>query len=449
MGQPTAAARGRRLSVHPARLEHVFDTADLRGLVEALGRLVPAADDAGRVDQLALLEQVKGACAAAQARVTVALEDSVTVEEAARGVPARSRGRGVAAMVALARRDAPSRGSRHVGLARALHEELPHTAAALTAGLLSEWRATLVCRETAWLTADERREVDARLASRLTRLGDLALEREARAIAQGLDPAGAVARARRVRADRRVTLRPAPDTMARLTALLPVEQGVAAFAALTAAARSATAAGDPRRRGQVLADTLVERVTGQARADAVPVEVALVMTDTALLPPAQEEAARLPGHGPLPAPLARHLVLAAGEAWLRRVWADPATGTLVTAERRRRRVDGALRALVELRDDGCRTPWCDAPVREVDHTEPIRSGGVTTLANSAAVCRACNQTKELPGWRAEVVSERPHTRRVATPTGHAYDATAPPLPGWEPPAALSPLERHLVELLAG
>ncbi len=412
--------------------------SSLTGLVEALAALDPAGDDAGRVEQVALLERVKGACAAAQARVALALDDARRADEERRGVPARERGRGVAAEVALARRDSPARGSRHLGLARALADELPRTRAALTSGTISEWRATLVCRETAWLSVEHRREVDARVAPRLPHLGDLALERAVRALAQELDAAGAVDRARSVRADRRVTLRPAPDTMTYLSAHLPVEQGVAAFAALDAAARGAAARGDARTRGQLLADTLVERLTGQVRADAVPLEVALVMTDRALVGTDVGGAtpARLPGHGSLPAPLARDLVAGGGldgcegpERWLRRLWADPGSGALVAAESRRRRFDGALRALVLLRDDGCRTPWCDAPVRHVDHTEPVRAGGRTSAANAAGVCARCNATKEAPGWRAEVVSELPHTRRITTPTGHVYDSTPPPLPG--------------------
>ena len=50
--------------------------ADLEGLLSALSGLERAVDDAERVDQLDLLERVKSACAAAQARVTVDLADS-------------------------------------------------------------------------------------------------------------------------------------------------------------------------------------------------------------------------------------------------------------------------------------------------------------------------------------------------------------------------------------
>ena len=89
----------------------------------------------------------------------------------------------MAAQVALARRDSPHRGARHVGLARALVAEMPHTLAALSRGRISEWRATLMVRETAVLTVEDRRRVDLRLARRLEHLGDRGVEREARALA--------------------------------------------------------------------------------------------------------------------------------------------------------------------------------------------------------------------------------------------------------------------------
>jgi hypothetical protein len=76
--------------------------------------------------------------------------------------------------------------------------------------------------------------------------------RQARGAAAGigyrLDPEQAVRRHRKAVADRCVTLRPAPDTMTYLTALLPAVDGVAAYAALTrhalAVAGQATARGD-------------------------------------------------------------------------------------------------------------------------------------------------------------------------------------------------------------
>ena len=63
-----------------------------------------------------------------------------------------------------------------------------------------------------------------------------------------------------------LTLRPAPDVMAQLTALLPVRDGVAVWAVLSREADAARAAGDDRSRGQIMADTLVQRVLGSQEA---------------------------------------------------------------------------------------------------------------------------------------------------------------------------------------
>jgi hypothetical protein len=52
--------------------------------------------------------------------------------------------------------------------------------------------------------------------------------------------------------------------MCYLTALLPVYEGVAVHAALTRHADTSRSDGDPRSRGQLMADALVERITGTA-----------------------------------------------------------------------------------------------------------------------------------------------------------------------------------------
>ena len=157
---------------------------------------------------------------------------------------------GIAAQVALARRESPARAARLHRVGPDPGDDLPATFAALergetTSGGRCSWRG-----RRAGSPASSARVVDAALAGRLAALGDRQVEAEAKRVAYRLDPAGFVARSRAAERDRRVSLRPAPDTMARLTALLPVAQGVAAYAALIAAADTARAAGDPRGRGR-------------------------------------------------------------------------------------------------------------------------------------------------------------------------------------------------------
>ena len=59
----------------------------------------------------------------------------------------------------------------------------------------------------------------------------------AKEIADRLDAQAVVDRAAKAEADRTVTIRPAPDTMTYVTALLPVAQGVGVYAALNARRR--------------------------------------------------------------------------------------------------------------------------------------------------------------------------------------------------------------------
>lgn len=161
------------------------------------------------------LERVKAAAAAVQASATAAFVAARDAEVAgARSAGeisarlARQRRSAARAEVALARRCSPGQADRHVGLARALAEELPSTREALARGDISEWRATLVVRETACLSADDRRAVDARLAPDLTdgTLGDQSVAAAARRASAEIDAASVVERHRRAVAGRCVSV---------------------------------------------------------------------------------------------------------------------------------------------------------------------------------------------------------------------------------------------------
>ena len=410
---------------------------DVRAVTRALGRVeAGTTDDTARVDLLRALEELKCAASGAQAALAVDLDASQRAMQAAAGEPAQRQGRGVAAQVGFARRESHHRGRQFLGLAKVVHDEMPHTWVAWRDGLLSEWRVTILARETACLSLEDRRDVDESVAGdaeRLERLGDRELEAECKKRAYRLDPASFVERSRRAEADRRVGIRPAPDTMVQLTALLPVAQGVAAYAALKQNADSCKAEGDARSRGQLMADTLVERLTGQRSADDVHVEVGVVMSDRVLLG-LDKGAARVRGFGPVPAEVARALVRDAderGRAALRRLYAAPLTGQLVSADAKSTKFRGGLADLIRLRDeDTCRTLWCDAPVRPVDHAKSLAEGGETSQDNGQGLCEACNIAKEALGWSAR---PRPgpggHEVETVTPTGHRYTSRAPDVRG--------------------
>lgn len=243
------------------------------------------AAEAQALELIGAFEALKSALCAAQARLSVQVDRCRRSAETAQGVAASRRGRGVAAQIALARRESPVKGSRLLGLGKALVTEMPHTLAALTRGELNEWRAILIARETAVLDADDRRAVDAALdlSGVARRLSDRALAARARALAYQADPQAPLTRGRHAVSQRYVSLRPAPDTMTVLTAYLPVVEGVACYAALQTHATSAITTGDPRGKGQLMADTLIARLTRREAGVGPDIEVNLVMTDTALL----------------------------------------------------------------------------------------------------------------------------------------------------------------------
>jgi hypothetical protein len=213
-------------------------------------------------------------------------------------------------------------------------------------------------------------------------------------------------RAARAQADRRVSLRPAPDTMTYLTALLPVAQGVAVFAALERAAtteRATTPGGtDDRGRGQLMADTLVERVTGQTAPDAIPVEVVVVMcADT--LAGLDGAPAEVPGYGPVPPDTARAMLAASSETeasiWFRRALSSPDGARLVGLDSRRRLFPEGVKRFLGLRDKTCRTPWCDAPIRHADHVRAARRGGPTTATNGQDSVKRATRSRRPSGGR--------------------------------------------------
>ena len=254
---------------------------------------------------------------------------------------------------------------------------------------------------------------------------------------------------------------------------------------------------DGRGVGAVMADTATRLLSGRAVGQVQPLEVHLVITDTALLGPDARtrargtsnrptaaggssgpptatgsptaglpttgsptasahrlpaapapaspphpaawpdpvmEPARIPGHGSVPAPVARRWVRDAGEGsvWLRRLYTSPEGRDLVAMDSRRRVFTGLLRRMLVLRDDVCSTPWCDGVIAHADHTRPVRDGGPTDLANGGGRCARCNYVKEAPGWSVRVT--RPRRRspelEVTTPLGRRYRSHPPPLLGW-------------------
>ncbi len=199
-----------------------------------------------------------------------------------------------------------------------------------------------------------------------------------------------------------------------LTSSLPVRDGVAVFAALKHEAARLVAAGDPRSRGQIMADTLVSRVLGGVGSDRAvpPLAVNVVIGVDALLG-ASDEPATIPGYGPISADLVREWIrdgMAAGvEVTLRRLFAEPTHGALVAMESSRRAFDGALADLIELRDQQCRTPLVR---RSRSATRTTSSRPVMVARPVLPTDRACASPATTP--RKRWAGRRGHGRAPGT-----------------------------------
>lgn len=405
---------------------------------------VAGLDDRARVDLVAELERLKGAASAAQARAI----DAVRLSR--EGVAPQDAVRSVGSEVALARRESPSCGDRFVRMSRALVHELPETMAALESGVCSERHVVAVVEASSVLTRPgERAELDARVGPVLGRLGVRAADAAARRVAAELDAAAVIARMEAAVRSRRVTLRVAADGMGYLTVLGPMVEVAGAHAALTARARSVVAGhcdDEPhagRAVGAVAADTALAALSGRGAGRVQPVQVHLVMTDRALLgsgDPARSvmEPARVPGHGSIPAPVARWWLRGAdeGSVFLRRLYTSPQGRDLVAMDSRRRLFTGLLRRMLVLRDDVCSTPWCGVAIAHADHATAVREGGRTDYATGNGKCVRCNLTKEAPGWTTTVTDLCRDPGAVGrevvirSPLGREYRSQPPPLLGW-------------------
>ncbi|MDJ0393894.1 HNH endonuclease signature motif containing protein [Rhodococcus sp. G-MC3] len=392
------------------------------------------------IDLISALETVKCAAAAVQAHVTDAVAAAIREDRKQRGKPKSQWDKGIASQIGLARRESHNKGGKQLGLARALVHEMPHTHARLLAGDLNEWRATVIARETACLTVEDRLTIDKQLCSNpaiLKGLGDKSVAGRARAAAAELDPSSVVKRFEKSYKGRRTSTRPQPDFMCTFTTLTSTDRAICMWATLGRDADSIiNAGGQTRNRDQIMADLAYERITGAgAAATGAPMTVNVIIPDTALVT-RDTKSGYIEGYGDIPSDIARHFIGTAlsseQRVTLRKLYANPTTGALTAMESTARTFPKALATLIDLRDRLCRTPWCDAPIRHHDHIKPHATGGSTSADNGAGLCAACNLAKEGDGWWS---GPKPgHTRGtihiydIHTPTGHRYTSEAPAAP---------------------
>ena len=190
----------------------------------------------------------------------------------------------------------------------------------------------------------------------------------------------------------------------------------------------------------------------------VTLEIGVLITERTLLAPESGDVAHLEGYGAVPAEAVREQIRRAldppppGEpdpfglagasvrTVFRRLFTHPTTGELIAADSRSRAFPAGMRRFLTWRDTTCRGPFCDAPIRHMDHVLPYAEGGATSLDDGQGGCAYCNlgraeQTRSvaraedgIPGHRVSWRSRNGVTR-ITGPRALTPPAQAPPPSG--------------------
>jgi len=298
---------------------------------------------------------------------------------------------------------------RMLGEARALVERLPATLAALGEGLFSYRHAQTLVDETAGLSTHDTAAVERlALGSAPTQTASR-FARTVRRLRERRDPTSMIERVATAFAERNVTIEPASDGMAYLTAHLGAVDAAAIHERLTQASMRLHDEGDPRTltalRADVLVDVLLDREstpeTEAARGafhGVIPTVVVSVPVQTLL---GGDEPATLDGIGPIDAATARRLTAEA--PGLYRLLTHPHTGAALSLGRSRYQVPDGLRMWLRIRDGSCRFPMCGIRTQrsDIDHTRDWQHGGPTDHGNLAHLSRGHHTLKHHGGWRVE------------------------------------------------
>jgi hypothetical protein len=501
VSQPSGAAAGRDLipgreggTAHP-------EVAALKGVLTGFtAEDVAGLSDADTLATIGLLETAGRMIQAQQAALTAHLVETREAVQRAKERSTRCVRSGVMRDVALHRGLNATRAGKVVDVATDAPAQAPRIYERFEAGEVSENTLVTFFDETTLLTGDGRIQADSEIADDAPYLGERDLRHRLRFITTGLEPELAAERARKAAGQRHVSVRPRPDSMSNLTALLPGAVAMAINTILTNYAKTKRAGGDERLEAQVKADALTGIIIGWAEAtghvprsftaahrinnntpdttstpstantepdtagtapddttaetppgtgdapagaygylpgfaevdqareafaaflrtpDGTPttdgtttaaaassgsaglhtrvgVQVHLVVTDLTLFG-IQDTPAEIFGLGPVPAHLARDMVRTATThhaATLKRLYTHPATGALVAMESKARTFPDGLAQMIGLRDKFCRHPYCDSPIKHLDHIQPYSHGGPTSFTNGQGLCARHNLIKD-------------------------------------------------------
>lgn len=365
--------------------------------------------------------------------------------------------RGTAAAIAMARKADPHTYGPYLENCRILFTDTPHLAAAYSRGEYTEAQMRAILTPLREVKAERRQEFDDLYAANpdmFKHLGTRKISDHVKDFTLAYASDDHAREQKDADATRHIkfTARPSAGTMI-IRAELPLVAGMAMKTDIKATAQSLKAGGDQRTRAQIEADYLTSFCTNPEAKVPVTLNLGLIMTDKTLFL-GDRQPARLEGYGVISPQYARELV--AGEEILNnmvlgefgrprdpafvetleatveliRLYTAPGDRELIAMDSKARIFPEKMKKFVRIRDQHCRTPYCDGLIEEIDHVTQAYLGGHTCVINSDGRCKFCNQAKETPGWQEYVISTGPHSVLVNTGMGPTYQSTAPPATGF-------------------
>ncbi|WP_138945496.1 DUF222 domain-containing protein [Plantibacter sp. M259] len=180
--------------------------------------------------------------------------------------------RSICASLAMATRMSEPTLQHRIGEAEALVHQAPSVLEALERGTISAGHARAVTDQLRDVPAGVRERFLQQVLPVAERTTPALLKRRARVLRERLHPESITVRARRSRADRRVTIEPAADGMAWLNLMTTAPIAYAIMSRLDGVAVPARAAGDDRTLAQLRADALASlAVAGTVSTDGKPI----------------------------------------------------------------------------------------------------------------------------------------------------------------------------------
>jgi hypothetical protein len=324
---------------------------------------------------------------------------------------------------------------------RSLLHDLPATLDALRGGKISYRHAKAMVDHASSLPESARGTFEQSALPFAKQLTVAKFDRKARILRERTHPETIDERHAASAVDRTVSIEPARDGMAWLSAYLPATEAHGIYNRITDIALGLRCPDEPRTLAQlrtdVLSSLLIDGVVHDPDGTALATDVAggaglgtgagirarvLVTVPVLSLLNVSDEAATLEGYGPIDSATARRL--AAHAPGFTRLLTHPETGVVLSVGRDRYAVPSDLRTWLRVRDETCRYPGCsrNASHCDLDHTTDWQYGGDTRHDNLAHLCRYHHNLKHHTDWQLAQTGDG--NLEWTSPSGHSY-ATEP------------------------